>query len=142
MTMANQKKLVFVVEDNPVQQKQLQVHFEETLGDFQVKIFPTPEALMSSLEEKPYAVVLDHFYEGHSKTGVEYLVELRQKNKNLHVIYHTTLDDEKVRKQVMDLGAEMYIIKDSASMVRLRTALDNINEKESKRGFFSKLFGK
>jgi DNA-binding NarL/FixJ family response regulator len=140
--MAKDKKLVFVVEDNPVQQKQLQVHFEQTLGDYAVKIFPTPEALMNSLEEKPYAVVLDHFYEGHNKTGVEYLADIVKKYKRLHVIYHTTLDDEKIRKQVMDLGAEMYIIKDSASLVRLRTALDNIQEKESKRGFFSKLFGK
>jgi DNA-binding NarL/FixJ family response regulator len=139
--MAKDKKLVFVVEDNPVQQKQLQVHFEQTLGDYAVKIFPTPEALMGSLEEKPYAVVLDHFYEGHNKTGVEYLADILKKYKHLHVIYHTTLDDEKIRKQVMDLGAEMYIIKDSASLVRLRTALDNIREKESKRGFFGKLFG-
>jgi DNA-binding NarL/FixJ family response regulator len=139
--MAKETKLVFVVEDNPVQQKQLQVHFEQTLGDYAVKIFPTPEALMNSLEEKPYAVVLDHFYEGHKKTGVEYLADILQKYKRLHVIYHTTLDDEKIRKQVMDLGAEMYILKDSASLVRLRTALDNIQEKEGKRGFFSKLFG-
>ncbi|MBL7851646.1 MAG: response regulator [Cyclobacteriaceae bacterium] len=140
--MGNEKKLVFVVEDNPVQQKQLQVHFEQTLGDFEVKIFPTPQALMNSLEEKPYAVVLDHFFEGQTKTGLDYIADIRRRYKNLPVIYHTTLDDEKVRMQVMDLGAEMYIIKDSASLVRLRTALDNIKEKESKRGFFSKLFGR
>lgn len=140
--MVKDKKLVFVVEDNPVQQKQLQVHFEQTLGDYAVMIFPTPGALMKSLEEKPYAVVLDHFYEGHNKTGLDYLADIRTKYKHLHVIYHTTLDDDKVRKQVMDLGAEMYILKDLASLVRLRTALDNIQEKESKRGFFSKLFGK
>lgn len=142
MTMANQKKLVFVVEDNPVQQKQLQVHFEETLGEFAVRIFPNPDALMGSLGEKPYAVVLDHFFEGQKKTGLDYLGELRQQHKHLPVIYHTTLDDEKIRQQVMGLGAEAYIIKDSASFVRLRTALDVIREKESKRGFFSKLFGR
>lgn len=140
--MANQKKLVFVVEDNPVQQKLLQVHFEQTLGDFEVRIFAKPDELMSHLGEKPYAVVLDHFFEGQKKTGLDYLTELRRQHKHLPVIYHTTLDDEGIRKQVLGLGAEMYIIKDSASLVRLRTALDAIRTKEEKKGFFGKLFGK
>lgn len=139
--MANQKKLVFVVEDNPMQQKMLQVHFEQTLGAYDVKTFANPDELMKNLDQRPYAVVLDHFFEGQSRTGLDYLAELRKNHKNIPVIYHTTLDDENVRKQVMALGAEMYIIKDSASLVRLRTALDNIQEKLSKRGFFSRLFG-
>ncbi len=96
---------------------------------------------MSHLGEKPYAVVLDHFFEGQPKTGLDYLTTIRETSKRIPVIYHTTLDDEAIRTKVMDLGAEMYIVKDSASLVRLRTALDNIQERESKRGFFSKLFG-
>jgi hypothetical protein len=36
----------------------------------------------------------------------------------------------------------MYIVKDSASFVRLRTALDKLREKADKKGFISKLFGK
>jgi hypothetical protein len=51
------------------------------------------------------------------------------------------LDDDKVRKEVLDLGAEAYIIKNSASLVRLRTTLDLLHEKVSKKGFFKKLFG-
>ncbi len=41
----------------------------------------------------------------------------------------------------MKLGAEQYILKDSASLVRLRTALDSLHEKYANRGFFKKLFG-
>lgn len=140
--MTNIKKLVFVVEDNPLQQKMLQVHFEEILGNYDVRVFPTPEELVKNLDQRPYAVVLDHFFDGQTKTGLDYLAELRKEYKQIPVIYHTTLDDEEVKKKVMSLGAEMYIIKDSASMVRLRTALDNIQEKLDKRGFFSKLFSR
>lgn len=136
------KKLVFVVEDNPAQQKMLQVHFEETLGNYDVRIFPSPEELLKNVDQRPHAVVLDHFFDGQSKTGLDYLTEVRKSHKHIPVIYHTTLDDDGVRKKVMDLGAEMYIIKDAASMVRLRTALDNIQEKLDKKGFFSKLFGR
>jgi CheY-like chemotaxis protein len=134
------KQLVYVIEDNPVQQKMLQVHFEEMLGGYEVKTFATAKDLFTRLEEKPYAIVLDHFL-SDGTTGLEHLRELRKKYTNIPVIYYTTFDDDTVRNEVMELGAEQYILKDSASLVRLRTALDAIKEKYENRGFFKKLFG-
>lgn len=137
------KKLVFIVEDNLAQQRMLQVHFEQMLGDYSVRTFTNPEELYAHLDEKPFAVVLDHFFPDVSpKTGLDYLKQIREKYPKLPIIYHTTLDDNTVRQQVMALGAEQYIIKDSASLVRLRTALDVIHEKQGNRGFFKKLFSK
>jgi DNA-binding NarL/FixJ family response regulator len=137
------KKLVFIVEDNPVQQKMLQVHFEQMLGEYAVRTFDNPEKMFSHLPEKPFAVVLDHFFDDkNGKTGLDYLKELKKKFQRIPVIYYTTLDDDKIRREVMGLGAEQYIIKNSASLVRLRTALDTIKEKTSKKGFLSKLFGR
>jgi CheY-like chemotaxis protein len=136
------KNLVFIVEDNPVQQKMLQAHFEQTLGNYAVKIFATPQNLISHLDEKPFAVVLDHFFgDKETKTGLDYLKELRKQHTSVPIIYYTTLNDNGIKAQVMALGAEQYIVKDSASLVRLRTALDVIHEKQSKKGFFKKLFG-
>jgi CheY-like chemotaxis protein len=137
------KKLVFIVEDSPVQQKILQVHFEETLGSYAVKTFTDPDDLFVHLKEKPFAVVLDHFFANKTNTGFHYLKELRKNYPSLPVIYYTTLNDNGMKKQVMELGAEEYIIKDSASLVRLRTALDLLHEKVSKKkGFFQRVFGK
>jgi CheY-like chemotaxis protein len=138
------KELVFIVEDSPVQQKMLQVHFEETLGSYAVKTFTDPDELFSHLDEKPFAVVLDHFFENkRNKTGLHYLKELRKNFPSIPVIYYTTLNDSEIKKQVLALGAEDYIIKDSAVFVRLRTALDLLHEKISKqKGFFQRLFGK
>jgi len=137
------KHLVFIVEDNPVQQKMLQVHFEEMLGNYSVKTFSDPEELFGHLHEKPFAVVLDHFFGDKSaKTGLHYLKEIRKHHSSMPVIYYTTLDDETIRQEAMALGIEQYIIKNSASLVRLRTALDAIHERKTKKGFFSKLFGR
>lgn len=136
------KNLVFIVEDNPAQQKMLQAHFEHTLGHYTVKIFDTPQNLIAQLNEKPFAVVLDHFFgDKESKTGLDYLRELRKSHSSVPIIYYTTLNDASVKAEVMKLGAEQYIVKDSASLVRLRTALDTIHEKQSKKGFFKKFFG-
>ena len=137
------KNLVFIVEDNPVQQKMLQVHFEETLGNYTVKSFSDPEQLMQHLNDKPFAIVLDHFFsDKRDVTGVDYLRALKNKKVTTPVIYYTTLKDETVKKQVMELGAADYIIKDSASLVRLRTALDSLHEKMSRKSFLRRFFSK
>jgi CheY-like chemotaxis protein len=134
-------KLVFIVEDDLVQQKMLQVHFEEMLGNYTVRTFSNPEDLFAHLKENPFAVVLDHFFSDKmGKTGLDYLRVLRKKHPSIPVIYHTTLEDESIRSEVMSLGAEQYIIKNSASLVRLRTALDQLDQKASKKGFLSRLF--
>lgn len=134
-------KLVFIVEDDLVQQKALQVHFEQTLGNYTVRTFSNPEDLSAHLKEKPFAIVLDHFFnDKNGKTGLDYLRMLRKNHPAIPIIYHTTLEDESVKSEVKSLGAEEYIIKNSASLVILRTVLDQLHEKASKRGFFQKLF--
>lgn len=135
------KNLVFIVEDNLTQQKMLQLHFEKILGEYEVRAFSHPDQMLEHLDEKPFAVVLDHFYDD-SKTGLDYLKIIRKKYSKLPVIYHTSLQDEAVKKQVKALGVEDFIVKDSASLVRLRTALDLLHEKNAKKGFFKKLFSR
>lgn len=138
------KNLVFVVEDNAVQQKLLQVHFEQSLGNYTVKTFANPEELLAHLNEKPFAIVLDHFFgDSAARTGLHYLKELKRKNSSLPVIYYTSSADEGVKTEALKLGADQFIPKDSASLVRLRTALDQIHEKKSKsKGLLGKLFGR
>jgi CheY-like chemotaxis protein len=138
------KKLVFIVEDHPVQQKMLKVHFEETLGVYTVRTFADPEEMLSHLNEKPFAIVLDHFFGDHQAlTGLDYLKKLKKSHDEIPVIYYTTLNDSKVRDDVKNLGAEDYIIKDSASLVRLRTALDSLHQKQAKKkGLLKKIFGR
>ena len=135
-------KLVFIVEDNLAQQKMLQVHLEEMLGNYQVKTFANPEDLMAHLNEKPYAIVLDHFFGPGSKDGLHYLKELKKNHPSIPVIYHTSANDAGIRSEVEKLGVVQYILKDSASLVRLRTALDDVEIQKSKKGFFKKIFGK
>ncbi len=45
------KKLVYIVEDNLVQQKMLQVHFEQ-LGDYTVRVFTNPDDMFVMVTNK------------------------------------------------------------------------------------------
>lgn len=133
------KDLVFIVEDNVVQQKMLKAHFEEVLNNYSVRTFSSPIDLIKNLKDKPFAVVLDHFFDPGTKTGLHYLRELKKRYSSIPIIYHTILDDDAVRAEVMALGASEYIIKDTTSLVRLRTTLDTIHNKIiHKKEFFSR----
>lgn len=136
------KKLVFIVEDDLTQQKMLQVHFEEALGSYAVRCFANPQDMLAHLSDKPFAVVLDHFFNDQTKTGLDYLALLRKKHSSIPIIYYTTLNDDAIKAKVMKSGAVQFILKDSASLVRLRTALDDIQEKKNKTGFLKGLFKK
>jgi CheY-like chemotaxis protein len=142
-TAKNVKNIVYIVEDNLVQQKMLQVHFEQMLGNYTVRTFANPDDMFAHLNEKPFAIVLDHFFsDKRNVTGLDYLRDLKENHPNIPVIYYTSANDESIRKEVESIGVEQFIHKDSASLVRLRTALDVIHEKANKKGFFKKLFGK
>ncbi|MFZ1807383.1 MAG: response regulator [Cyclobacteriaceae bacterium] len=137
-------KLVFIVEDDMVQQKMLAKHFENMVGNFSVRAFSDPDDMMAHLNEKPFAVVLDHYFGNASvKTGLDYLQTIRKKYSRIPVIYHTSSEDKGLKDKVMRLGAVDYIYKDLASFVRLRTVLDELerNRIESEKGgFLKKLF--
>ena len=142
-TATNVKNIVYIVEDNLVQQKMLQVHFEQMLGNYTVRTFSNPDDMFAHLNEKPFAIVLDHFFsDKRNVTGIDYLRDLKENHPKIPVIYYTSANDDAVRAEVMKIGVEQYIHKDSASLVRLRTALDVIHEKAKSKGFFKKIFGK
>lgn len=135
-------KTIFIVEDDPIQQKVLRQHFENMVDGFQVTTFANPDDMMSHLHEAPLAIVLDHYFGSPvSKTGLEYIQPIRKKNSNIAIIYYTASEDTAIRDEALKRGAAHYIYKDNASFVRLRSALDLVNEEKSKGGFFKRLFG-
>jgi CheY-like chemotaxis protein len=137
------KKLVYIVEDNPVQQKMLQVHFEQMLGNYTLRVFTNPDDMFATINEKPFDIVLDHFFSNKKNlTGLDYLRDLKINHPKIPIIYYTSASDDDIRASVVKLGVEQYIVKDSASLVRLRTALDVLHEKSEKKGFLKTLFSR
>ncbi len=131
------KELIFIIEDDLTQQKILQHHFEEGLGNYIVKCFEDPEDMVEHLKDKPFAIVLDHYFSSKAKTGLDYLTLLKKKHSSIPIIYYTSINDPSIRESALKGGAEQFILKDGASLVRLRTALDSIVAKKNKKSFFS-----
>ena len=134
------KNLVFIVEDDKMQQKYLRHHFEETLGSYTVKTYINPDNVIADLPEKPFAIVLDHLFLDRKETGLHYLKIIKKQSPDTPVIYHTTSFNNEIREEAIKGGVMEFILKDETSLVRLRMVLDTIHKKNIvKPGFFEKL---
>ncbi len=134
------KKLVFIIDDDPVYLKFMKSHFNQ-MDEFQTQVFQTGTDALKELETaKPYLIILDHqFLNDPTKTGLEYLKEIRKKDSSIPVIYITAMSDEALRVKTRKLKVADHILKDDVFLVHLRTALDKLKNPE-KKGLFNKLF--
>jgi len=134
------EKLVFIIDDDPVYLKFMKEHFKQ-LGGFKTEIFiQGDEAIKKLSEQKPYMIILDNHLEEPNKSGIHYLKIISKVKPRIPVVYITGDTDPDLKKTVMKMGVESYIIKDSAFLVYLRTALDDIAN-PPKKGLLKKIFG-
>ncbi len=134
-------KLVFIIDDDPVYLKFMKEHFKQ-LGGFHTEIFLSgDEAIQKISEQKPYLVILDNHLEEPNKSGIHYLKLISKVKPRIPVVYITADTDPELRKTVEKIGVESYILKDSAFLVYLRTALDDIKYGGKKKSLIKKIFG-
>ena len=133
-------KFVYIIDDDPVYLKFMKEHFKQ-LGGFQTEVFLNgDEGIKKIGEQKPYLVILDNHLEEPNKSGIFYLKLISKVRPRIPVIYITADTDPQLRKTVEKLGVSSYILKDSAFLVYLRTALDDIAS-PPKKGLLKKIFG-
>jgi DNA-binding NtrC family response regulator len=134
------EKLVYIIDDDPMYLKFMMEHFK-LMGGFQTEVFEHgDDGLKKIQEKKPYMVILDNHLKEPNKSGVHYLQHIVKIKPAIPVVYITADTDPELKKKVEKIGVSSYIIKNQSFLVYLRTALDEIQEKSGKTGFFSKLF--
>jgi DNA-binding NtrC family response regulator len=129
------KKLIYVVDDDPVYLKMMEGHFKQ-MAEYEPKVFKTGDDAVKALEENiPFAILLDHqFLNEPQKTGLDYLKEIRKINSKVPVIYITSTLDKEIQGKAAKLKVSGYILKDGASLVHLRVALDKIIDQSKPKG--------
>ncbi|MCE7862274.1 MAG: response regulator [Bacteroidetes bacterium CHB5] len=135
------KKLVFIIDDDPVYLNFMQGHFKQ-MPDFETRVFQSgPEGIAALETTRPYLIILDHlFTNAPGKTGLDYLKEIRKKQSGVPVIYITGLNDEALKAKTKKLKVADHILKNDAFLIHLRTAMDKLNQPA--KGILSKLFKK
>jgi len=136
------KKLVFIVDDDPVYLKFMNGHFKQ-MDEYQTEVFQSGAEAVKALDQtKPYLIILDHiFLNDPDNTGLDYLKEIRKKNAKIPVIYITAINEEILRAKTKKMKVIDYILKDDAFLIHLRTALDKLSA-PPKKNLLTKIFSK
>ncbi len=134
-------KLICVIDDDPSHLKL--VEHTLTAQGYAVKGYHSGAAFMANpIKDTIHAIILDHYLsESEGKTGLDYLKLFKKRMPKTPVIYMTSETDKALAKEIMKRKAAGFISKDIASLVRLRTILDEINEKQG-AGWLKNIFKK
>jgi two-component system, OmpR family, response regulator len=125
-TMADQKKKIFVVDDDKMFCTMLADHLEDQ-GGFAVSTFGTGEACLERLDEKPDAIILDYYLDANvpgAQNGLEILKQIHKAEPDLKVIMLSSQEHYGVALQTIANGAVQYVIKDLKSFEEIDRLLE------------------
>jgi len=128
--MTNKKIKIFLVDDDKVFLKMMQVQLEEN-ENFEIETFPTGEVFIENLGSNPDLVILDFHLNGVDKTaknGLETLDLIMKHNLEIPVIMLSSQDKIEVAISCMHHGAVDYIVKSETAYFRLQQAITKIFE--------------
>lgn len=114
-------------------------HHLTSMGYVVQSIFSGHE--VDALPERPYAILLDHNLADEKENGLVILGKLRKKMPGVPVIYMTSEKDRAIKDSALHKGVFDFIEKDPASLVRLRSAFDEIEHRATKSSWIKKIFG-
>jgi len=126
--MSNEKIKLFLVDDDALFLKSLEIDFLER-ADFIIETFATGELCMANLSHDPDVIILDYFLDGIDATamnGIETLDKIKAFNQDIPVIILSSQDKIEVAVNCMHHRAFDYVVKSETAFVRLQQIITNI----------------
>lgn len=124
----NQSILIFLVDDNELYLKSLEVQFKMN-PDLTVKTFLSGEECIKNLSQKPDIIVLDYFLDSKHKgamNGFKTLLEIKEASPGTNVIMLSSHESTEVAVNCIKNGAFDYIEKNEKTFCRLKKAIKKI----------------
>ena len=121
MEISNKPKL-FIVDDDAVYLKALEIQFLET-NKYEVITFETGELCVTNLHLQPDIVILDYHLDGIDKNainGLKTLDEIKKFNSEIPVIMLSCQDKIEVAVKCMQHEAFDYVVKSETDFLRLK----------------------
>jgi len=126
--MSNEKIKLFLVDDDAVFLKSLEIDFLER-ADFIIETFATGELCMANLSHDPDVIILDYYLDGIDTTamnGIETLDKIKAFNQDIPVVILSSQDKIEVAVNCMHHRAFDYVVKSETAFVRLQQIITNI----------------
>jgi len=128
--MNNEKIKLFLVDDDAVFLKLLEIEFMEN-ADFDIETFATGELCIASLTHQPDIIVLDYYLDGIDRdaiNGINTLDQIKAFNPAIQVIMLSSQDKIDVAINCMHHRAFDYVVKSETAFMRLKKNITSILE--------------
>lgn len=126
--MNKQKIKLFLVDDDAVYLKSLEIEFME-LGDFKIETYPTGELCIKNLSHNPDVIILDYELSGIDKNamnGIDVLDKIKAFNPETPVVMLSSQDKIEVAINCMHHKAFDYVVKSETAFLRLKNIIPAI----------------
>ena len=127
-TMADLRKLIFIVDDDPVLAEMLKDHLSK-MTHYEIHVFEKGEDCIEKMNLKPGIVFLDFYLNSVDKDamdGLEVLQEIKKIDPEVDVVMLSGQDKIEVAVKTMQYGAFDYIVKGESAFYRAEKAVFNI----------------
>jgi DNA-binding NtrC family response regulator len=128
--MNNEKIKLFLVDDDAVFLKLLEIEFMEH-ADFDIETFATGELCIENLSHNPDVIVLDYYLDGVDRdaiNGIDTLDQIKAFNPDIPVIMLSSQDKIDVAINCMHHKAFDYVVKSETAFMRLKKIITTILE--------------
>lgn len=126
--MKNDKLKLFLVDDDPLFLKLLEIEFKEHI-DCDVSTYATGELCIAQLQQDPDIVILDYHLDGieqNAMNGIETLDKIKEQIPAMPVIMLSSQDKINVAVDCMHHQALDYVVKSETAFVRLQKIITNL----------------
>jgi ActR/RegA family two-component response regulator len=136
------KVSVFLVDDDSLYLKALELSISSYLDDVTIQTFETGEACLQQMKKKPSIVILDYYLNSqlpYAWNGISILKQIKMLSPKTKVIMLSSQDSLKVAIDCMENGAYDYISKSQTALIRVNNCITNIVDNIDKDSVFFKL---
>ncbi len=126
--MKNDKILLFLVDDDAVFLKSLEIEFLQH-ADFDIKTFSNGELCLEKISQNPDVIILDYHLDGINKNamnGMETLDKIKVINPDIPVVMLSSQDKIEVAIGCMHHRAFDYVVKSETAFMRLQKIITTI----------------
>ena len=126
--MKNEKIKLFLVDDDAVFLKSLEIEFLQH-ADFFIETFATGELCMENISHDPDVIILDYHLDGIDKramNGMETLDKIKAFNPDIPVVMLSSQDKIDVAINCMHHRAFDYVVKSETAFVRLQKIITTV----------------
>ncbi|OFY86475.1 MAG: histidine kinase [Bacteroidetes bacterium RIFCSPLOWO2_12_FULL_35_15] len=126
--MKNEKIKLFLVDDDALFLKSLQIEFLEH-ADFTIETYATGELCVANLSHNPDVIILDYHLDGIDKNamnGMATLDKIKASNPDIPVVMLSSQDKIDVAINCMHHRAFDYVVKSETAFMRLQKIITTI----------------